>query len=60
MSSGVVAGVRKAASAPVKFVRFDATRSDLVEIIIGDVVVRAGGGIEPDRLVEVIRAVRRA
>ena len=59
IASGVVAGVSKGASDPVKFVRFDATRSDLVEIIIGDVVVRAGGDIEPDRLVEVIRAVRR-
>jgi transposase len=35
-------------------------RSDLVEIVIGDVVVRAGGDVEPDRLADVIRAVRKA
>jgi hypothetical protein len=32
-------------------------RSDTVEIVIGDVVVRAGGDVEPDRLADVIRAV---
>jgi transposase len=35
-------------------------RSDLVEIVIGDVVVRAVGDVEPDRLADVIRAVRKA
>ena len=49
-----------APSGPVKFTRFEAVRSDLVEIVIGDVVVRAGGDVEPDRLADVIRAVRKA
>ena len=49
-----------AASKPVKFARFDAMRNDIVEIVIGDVVVRAGSDIEPDRLADVIRAVRKA
>jgi len=35
-------------------------RSDTVEIVIGDVVVRAGGDVELDRLADVIRAVRKA
>ena len=30
----------------------------MVEIVIGDVVVRAGGDVEPDRLAD--RAVRKA
>ena len=47
-------------SRPVKFARFEAVRSDMVEIVIGDVVVRAGGDVEPNRLVDVIRAVRKA
>ena len=58
--SGVVAPLVGAPNQPVKFVRFEAVRSDTVEIVIGDVVVRAGGDVEPDRLAEVIRAVRKA
>lgn len=59
-ASGVVVPLAAAASKPVKFARFDAMRSDIVEIVIGDVVVRAGSDIEPDRLADVIRAVRKA
>jgi transposase len=47
-------------SRPVRFTRFEAARSDTVEIVIGDVVVRAGGDVELDRLADVIRAVRKA
>ena len=43
-----------------QFARFDEMRSDMVEIVIGDVVVRAGGDVEADRLADVIRAVRKA
>jgi transposase len=32
----------------------------MVEIVIGDVVVRVGGDVEPDRLAAVLRAVRQA
>jgi hypothetical protein len=49
-----------APSRPVRFTRFEAARSDTVEIVIGDVVVRAGGDVELDRLADVIRAVRKA
>ena len=59
-ASGVVVPLAAAASKPVKFARFDAMRNDIVEIVIGDVVVRAGSDIEPDRLADVIRAVRKA
>lgn len=59
-ASGVVVPLAAAASKPVKFARFDAMRSDIVEIVIGDVVVRAGSDVEPDRLADVIRAVRKA
>ena len=58
--SGVMVPLAAAASGPVKFARFEAARSDMVEIVIGDVVVRAGGDVEPDRLADVIRAVRKA
>jgi hypothetical protein len=57
-TSGVVAPLAAAANKPVKFARFDAMRSDMVDIMIGDAVVRAGG--EADWLADVIRAVRKA
>jgi len=31
-----------------------------MEIVVGDVVVRAGSDVEPERLAAVIRAVRQA
>jgi hypothetical protein len=34
--------------------------AELVEIVIGDVVVRVGSDVELDRLAAVIRAVRQA
>ena len=59
-ASGVVVSLAAASSKPVKVTCFDATRSDIVEIVAGDVVVRAGSDVEPDRLADVIRAVRKA
>ena len=60
IASGVVAPLGGSPSRPVRFTRFESMRSDTVEIVIGDVVVRAGGDVEPDRLADVIRAVRKA
>ncbi|KQZ28531.1 hypothetical protein ASD50_19620 [Mesorhizobium sp. Root552] len=60
LESGMVAPLAEARIKPVKFARFDAVASDMVEIIIGDVVVRAGGDVAADRLAAVIRAVRAA
>ncbi len=60
LESGMVAPLADARIKPVKFTRFDAVSSDMVEIIVGDVVVRAGGDVAADRLAAVIRAVRAA
>jgi transposase len=60
IATGVVASLAGAPSGPVKFTRFESMQNDLVEIVIGDVVVRAGRDVEPDRLADVIRAVRKA
>jgi transposase len=60
LESGMVAPLAEARMKPVKFTRFDAVSSDMVEIIVGDVVVRAGGDVAADRLAAVIRAVRAA
>ena len=44
----------------VKFARFDAVTSDIVEIVVGDVVVRAGSDVQAERLAAIVRAVRQA
>lgn len=59
LASGLVAPVSGAGRA-VKFARFEAVAGEMVEIAIGDVVVRAGNDVEPERLIAVIRAVRQA
>jgi transposase len=60
LASGMVAPLTKGESAPVKFTRFEAVGSSMVEIVVGDVVVRAGGDVDPDRLAKILRAVRKA
>ncbi len=60
LASGMVAPLAEAQTKTVKFTRFEATGSDMVEIVVGDVVVRAGGDVTADRLAAVIRAVRAA
>ena len=59
-SSGAVAPLTEGPSKPDKFTRFEAVDSSVVEIVVGDVVVRTGGGVDPDHLANVLRAVRKA
>jgi transposase len=58
--SGMIAPVAGVRSREVKFARFDAVTAEMVEIVVGDVVVRVGSDVEPERLAAVIRAVRQA
>ncbi|WP_281011207.1 hypothetical protein [Borborobacter arsenicus] len=44
----------------MKFTRFEAVGGGTVEIVIGDMVVRAGGDVDPEHLGRIIRAVRKA
>ncbi len=60
LASGMVAPLPGARGRAVKFARFEAVAGEMVEIAVGDVVVRVGGDIEPERLAAVIRAVRQA
>jgi transposase len=67
LSSGAMApltvplGVRTMSeSEPVKFARFETGGSATVEIVLGDVVVRVRGDIDPDQLAGIIGAVRKA
>jgi transposase len=59
LASGMVAPLSGGGRA-VRFARFEAVAGEMVEIVIGDVVVRVGGDVEPDRLAAVLRAVRQA
>jgi transposase len=47
-------------SEPVKFTRFEAGGSATVEIVVGDIVMRVRGDIDPDQLAAIIGAVRKA
>lgn len=67
LSSGAMApltvplgGRTMSESEPMKFTRFEASGSATVEIVLGDVVVRVRGDIDPDQLAGIIGAVRKA
>ena len=47
-------------SEPAKFTRFEVSGSATVEIVVGDIVMRVRGNIDPDQLAGIIRAVRKA
>ena len=59
LASGLVAPVSGGGGA-VKFARFEAEAGEMVEIVVGDVVVRVSGEVEAERLATVIRAVLQA
>jgi transposase len=60
LASGSVVALSKVAKEKVSFARVEAVASSPVEIVIGDVVVRVAGDIEPDYLGKILRAVRKA
>ena len=60
LASGLVAPASGARGQAVKFARFEAVPGEMVEIVVGDVVVRVGSDVEAERLSAVIRAVRQA
>ena len=60
LASGMVKPLEPDASGTVRFSRFETVRGDLVEIVVGDVVIRTGADVDVDRLATVLRAVRSA
>ena len=61
LASGMVTPLREGPPrAPVKFTRFEAAGSSMVEIVVGDVVVRAGADVDPDHLTKILQVVRKA
>ena len=47
-------------SEPAKFTRFEVSGGATVEIVVGDIVMRVRGDIDPDQLAAIIGAVRKA
>lgn len=60
LASGTVKPLASEDSGTVRFARFDAVCGDMVEIVVGDVVIRAGAGVDADHLAMVLRTVRSA
>ena len=58
LSSGAVAPQTGATGSEVRFARVEPVASPVVEIVIGDILVRAGGDVSPEHLAKVLRAVR--
>jgi transposase len=60
LSSGAVTPLPETTGSEVRFARVDPVASSVVEIVIGDILVRAGGDVAPEHLAKVLRAVRLA
>jgi transposase len=60
LSSGVAAPLARPAASPHGFARVEPLPPMTVEVVIGDAVVRVGGGIDARDLALVLRAVRNA
>ena len=58
LSSGAVAPLPEATGNEVRFARVEPVASPMVKIVIGDILVRAGGDVSPEHLAKVLRAVR--
>jgi transposase len=58
LSSGAVRPLPEATGSEVRFARVEPVASPVVEIVIGDILVRAGGDVAPEHLAKVLRAVR--
>lgn len=58
LSSGAVRPLREATQGNVRFARVEPVASPVVEIVIGDILVRAASDVAPEHLAKVLRAVR--
>jgi len=60
VASGVVSPVTVGPASPTRFARIETTSSASIDIVVADMVVRVGSAFDPDHLVKVLRAVRKA
>ncbi|MBP1848555.1 transposase [Rhizobium petrolearium] len=59
LASGTVRRLDKGPADETTFTRFEAVRTDLVEIWVGDTALRVSAAIDPALLVGIVKAVRR-
>lgn len=59
-ASGVVSPATAGTDSPARFARVETTCSASIDIVVADMVVRVGSAFDPDHLVKVLRAVRKA
>jgi transposase len=60
LASGAVRRLDKASGNETTFARFEAVRTDLVEIWVGDMALRVNAAIDPALLSGIVKAVRQA
>ncbi|WP_024896945.1 transposase [Brucella rhizosphaerae] len=60
LASGVVSPVTARTDSPARFARVEMASGGLIDVVVGDMVVRVGSAFDPDHLVKVLRAVRKA
>ena len=58
LSSGAVTPLPEVTGSEVRFARVEPVASPVVEIVIGDILVRATNDVAPEHLAKVLRAVR--
>ncbi|MBJ6719540.1 transposase [Bacillus sp. PR5] len=60
LASGAVSPVTAGTQSPVSFARVETADHGSVDIVVADMVVRVGSAFDPDHLMKVLRAVRKA
>jgi len=60
LASGVVAPLTEGVGKAVSFARVETRCGSSLDIVIADIVVRVGSDFDPEHLVRVLRAVRKA
>lgn len=60
LASGAIRRLDKAPGDETTFTRFEAVRTDLVEIWVGDTALRVNASIDPGLLSGIVKAVRQA
>lgn len=60
LASGVISPMTEGTDSPARFARVETALSGSVDIIVADLVVRVGSTFDPEQLVQILKAVRKA
>lgn len=60
LASGTIAPLSAGTESSAGFARVETVHSDKIDIVVADMVVRVGSTFDPDHLVQVLKAVRKA